>query len=232
VNRRDELATNLTEVRSRITAACTAAGRPDDVVLVAVTKTWPASDVRLLAELGVGDVGENRDQEARQKHAECADLALRWHFVGQLQRNKVSSVASYADVVHSVDRMSLVATLGRAATAHDRSVLALVQVSLDPAPTGGRGGAVPRDVPALADAVASAPGLALGGVMAVAPPDEDPDAAFSRLAEIAAVVQQTHPSATIMSAGMTGDLEPAVRNGATHVRVGTALLGRRTPLVG
>ena len=233
MTRRDELAANLAATRTRIAAACTAAGRAaDEVTLVAVTKTWPASDVRLLAELGVEDVGENRDQEAREKHAACADLAVRWHFVGQLQRNKVSSVTKYADVVHSVDRMSLVSSLGRAASEHGRSILALVQVSLDSRPDAGRGGADPADVEALAAAVATTPGLTLGGVMAVAPPDGDPDVAFSRLAGIASSMQRTHPAATVISAGMTGDLEAAVRNGATHVRVGTALLGRRTPLVG
>jgi PLP dependent protein len=233
VSRHDEIAANLASTRTRIAAACAAAGRsPNDVVLVAVTKTWPASDVRILAELGVDDVGENRDQEAREKHAACVDLGLHWHFVGQLQRNKVSSVAGYADMVHSVDRESLVAGLGRAATAHDRRVTALVQVSLDPSSADGRGGAAIGDVLPLADAIAATSGLALGGVMAVAPPDDDPDAAFARLAEVAASVRRAHPGATTVSAGMTGDLDAAIRHGATHVRVGTALLGRRTPLVG
>jgi pyridoxal phosphate enzyme (YggS family) len=233
VNRTDELAANLAATRARIAAACASAGRAaEDVVLVAVTKTWPASDVRILADLGIRDVGENRDQEAREKHASCADLPLRWHFVGQLQRNKVSSVAKYADVVHSVDRLSLVDPLGRAATSSSRSILALVQVSLDIGSSAGRGGASPGDVGALADAVASTPGLALGGVMAVASLDEDPDAAFARLADIAASLRQMHPGATVISAGMTGDLDAAIRHGATHVRVGTALLGRRTLPVG
>jgi pyridoxal phosphate enzyme (YggS family) len=197
-----------------------------------VTKTWPAEDVRLLAELGVRDVGENRDQEARDKHARCADLGLRWHFVGQLQRNKVGSVAEYADVVHSIDRPALVSALGRAATASGRTITGLVQVSLDRGPSPGRGGAVPGDVGALADAIAASAGLVLGGVMAVAPPDADAGAAFARLADIAAAVRRSHPEATMISAGMTGDLEAAIENGATHVRVGTALLGRRTLPVG
>ena len=138
MNRRDELAANLQAVRARIDSACRAARRSaEDVVLVAVTKTWPASDVRLLAELGIGDVGENRDQEAREKHAECADLGLRWHFVGQLQRNKVGSVAKYADVVHSIDRLSVVDALGRAVSSAGRSLTALVQVSLDLPPVPG-----------------------------------------------------------------------------------------------
>jgi PLP dependent protein len=232
VSRREELAANLEATRTRIAAACAAAGRPpDEVVLVAVTKTWPAADVRLLAELGVRDIGENRDQEARDKHAGCADLDLRWHFVGQLQRNKVGSVASYADVVHSVDRLPLVPALGRAAQAHGRSLIALVQVSLDPEATG-RGGVLPSHVEAVADAVAGTPGLRLGGVMAVAPLGDDADEAFGRLAVVAADLRRSHPQAGMVSAGMTGDLEAAIRHGATHVRVGTALLGRRSVLVG
>jgi len=232
MSRRDELGANLEATRARVAAACVAAGRsPDDVVLVAVTKTWPATDVRLLAELGVRDVGENRDQEARDKHAACADLDLRWHFVGQLQRNKVGSVATYADVVHSVDRLPLVAALDRAAKARDRTVVALVQVSLE-SDGAGRGGARPDEVPAIADAVATAPGLMLGGVMAVAPLGADADEAFGRLAVVASDLRRSHPQAVMVSAGMTGDLEAAIRHGATHVRVGTALLGRRSVPVG
>lgn len=230
LTRRDELAANLAAVRERIAAACAAAGRdPAELTLIAVTKTFPASDVRLLAGLGVSDVGENRDQEAAPKAADCADLPLRWHFVGQLQTNKCRSVAGYAAVVHSVDRERLVGALSRAAVAAGRTVTALVQVALDDDP--GRGGAPVRQVPALADAVAAAPGLRLGGVMAVAPLGADPDPAFARLAEVAAAVRRAHPDAAIVSAGMSGDLEAAVRRGATHLRVGTALLGGRAPVV-
>jgi len=233
VSRREELAANLAATQERISAACRQAGRPvDDVVLVAVTKTWPATDVRLLSELGVRDVGENRDQEAREKHAACEDLALRWHFVGQVQRNKATSVAGYADVVHSVDRLSLVAALSRAAQNHDRSLVALVQVSLDEQAAAGRGGVPPAEVGSVAAAVASSPGLTLGGLMAVAPLGADPDEAFGRLAEVADGLRREHPTATMVSAGMTADLEAAIRHGATHVRVGTALLGRRSVPVG
>ena len=230
--RRDDLAGNLAGVRARLDRACAAAGRePATITLVAVTKTFPAADIRLLAELGVTDVGENRDQEAAPKHADCADLDLRWHFVGQLQRNKCRSVASYADVVHSVDRSALVPPLARAATAAGRTVTALVQVDLSDRPEAGRGGAAPEDVDALADTVAGS-GLVLGGVMAVAPLGADPDRAFARLAAVAAGLRRNHPAATVVSAGMSGDLEAAVRHGATLVRIGTALLGHRAPPVG
>ena len=237
MTRADEIAAGIAAVRARIAAACAAAGRAaDEVTLIAVTKTFPSSDVRLLAQLGVTDVGENRDQEARGKHDACADLPLRWHFVGRLQRNKARSVASYADVVHSIDRRELVAALDQAAAANGRLLSALVQVSLDPAPgsggVAGRGGAPPSEVPRLADEIAAAAGLRLGGVMAVAPLGGDADRAFASLAAVAAVVRDRHPDARIVSAGMSGDLEEAIRHGATHVRVGTALLGRREAQVG
>ncbi len=247
--RADELRANLKAVRARIAAACEAAGRPaDDVTLIAVTKTFPASDVRLLVELGVTDIGENRDQEAARKAAECADLdpGPRWHFVGQLQVNKARSVVRYADVIHSVDRLRLVEVLGARARAAGRVITCLVQVDLDPEPGSGteqgvpggrtpvpalRGGAPPGDVPGLADAVAAEASLTLGGVMAVAPLGAPPRPAFRRLAEAARAVRAAHPGATIISAGMTGDLEEAIAEGATHVRVGTALLGGRRPFV-
>src|SRR5580704_928904 len=153
--RRGEIRAGLGAVRARIAAACQAAGRsPADVTLIAITKTGPASDIRLLSELGVTDVGENRAQEAAAKAAECAALGLplTWHFVGQLQVNKAASVASYADVIHSVDRLRLVSALGRRATAAGRELSCLVQVSLDGAP--GRGGALPAQVSGLAEAIA------------------------------------------------------------------------------
>jgi pyridoxal phosphate enzyme (YggS family) len=231
VSRLDELAANLAEVRTRLEAAATAAGRdPHTVTLIAVTKTWPASDVRLLAQLGVTEVGENRDQEAAPKHDACRDLRLRWHFVGQLQRNKAGSVASYADVVHSVDRLELVPALDRQAARHGRRLTALVQVAL--ADDVARGGAPPPQVAAVADAIAGSQALDLGGVMAVAPLGADPDRAFARLADVAAALRRTHPAATTISAGMSGDLEAAVSHGATHVRIGTALLGPREPSFG
>jgi pyridoxal phosphate enzyme (YggS family) len=225
------VAASLARVRARISAACRAAGRPaEDVTLIAITKTFPASDIRVLSSLGVRDVGENRDQEAAPKAAACADLrGLTWHFVGQLQTNKVSSVVRYADVIHSVDRPRLVTALGAAARKAGRTLTALVQVSLDGDP--GRGGALEAGVVFIADAVAREEGLQLGGVMAVAPQGGDPLAAFRRLAGLAAQVRAAHPAATVISAGMSGDLEAAISAGATHVRVGTALLGGRPGFV-
>jgi len=255
--RRRELADNLRQVRQRIAAACVAAGRPvDEVVLIAITKTFPASDVVLLAELGIADVGENRDQEAAAKVAAVASLSsqlgsldqalLRWHFVGALQTNKCASVVRYASLIHSVDRLRLIDALARAAhedalarAAHEDAlaraahqtqetvVRCLVQVDLDDTSRPGRAGARRDEVAAIADAIADDSRLELAGVMAVAPLRADPGAAFGELAQIADAVRQRHPSATVISAGMSGDLEQAVANGATHLRVGSALLGAR-----
>ena len=235
--RRAELAQNLTSVTQRITAACVAADRdPQEVTIVAITKTWPAGDVELLAELGIRHVGENRDQEAREKAAACAGLGLTWHFVGQLQRNKAASVAGYADIVESVDRASLVAALDQGAERAGRRLGVCIQVDLDRTPADGtaggpaRGGAGPDEVLGLADQIGACDRLDLLGVMAVAPLGADPGAAFDRLAAIHEQVRAQHPGATMRSAGMSGDLEPAIAAGATHIRLGSALLGHRESL--
>jgi len=224
--RRDELAVRLAAVRKRIADACEAAGRSvGDITLIAVTKTWPASDVRLLSELGVRDIGENRDAEAAPKAAQCADLDLAWHFIGQLQTNKCASVVRYATFVHSVDRLRLVRALGTAARRAGRVIKCLIEVSLDGDPA--RGGAPASDVPGLARELAAEPGLVLGGVMAIAPLSMPPADAFALLLQSAAVVRAVRPAATVISAGMSGDLEAAIAAGATHLRIGTALLGDR-----
>ncbi|GAA2342271.1 YggS family pyridoxal phosphate-dependent enzyme [Dactylosporangium salmoneum] len=227
------IAANLATVRERISAACRAAGRePESVTLVAITKTYPAEDVARLAELGIRDVGENRDQEAAPKAA--AVPGMRWHFVGQLQRNKARSVASYADVVHSVDSLRLVDALADAAARAGRETPlgALVQVSLDD--DEQRGGALTGMVEKVAEAIAAGPALSLRGVMAVAPLGWAPDEAFARLAAIGSRIRQRfggpHDPADWISAGMSNDLESAILHGSTHVRVGSALLGKRTPL--
>ncbi|MFC8620375.1 YggS family pyridoxal phosphate-dependent enzyme [Micromonospora purpureochromogenes] len=237
-DRRAELAAGLARVRARIADACAAAGRDRaEVTMIAVTKTYPAGDVVALAGLGVTDVGENRDQEAAPKAAEvaAAGVAVRWHFIGQLQRNKARSVVRYADVVHSVDSVRLARALDAAASAgRDRPLDALVQVSIDGDPA--RGGALPdsadpdRGLGPVAEALAGAGGLRLAGLMAVAPLGWEPERAFARLAEVAARFRDRHPEATALSAGMSGDLEAAIEYGATHVRVGSALLGMRPTL--
>jgi len=229
--RMHELRDGLERTHRRIASACAAAGRdPDHVTLVVVTKNWPADDVRRLAALGVRDVGENRDQEARAKAAETADLGLTWHFVGQLQTNKAASVAGYADLVHSVDRARLVDALDRGAERAGRSLGCLVEVSLDPPGSPGRGGVPPDQAGDVAAAIAASGHLRLRGVMGVAPLGGDAESAFSRLADVLADLRRDYPGLDVMSAGMSEDLEQAVAAGATHLRVGSAVLGTRPPL--
>ncbi|GAA5612579.1 pyridoxal phosphate homeostasis protein [Streptomyces platensis] len=236
-DRKAQLAENLAQVEERISAACAKAGRPrDEVNLIVVTKTYPASDVRLLAELGVRQVAENRDQEAAPKAAECADLPLTWNFVGQLQTNKVRSVAGYAGIVQSVDRARLVTALDKEAVRTGRELGCLIQVALDAESgvRGERGGVAADGVAVLAEQIAGAQGLRLDGVMTVAPlagPYAGRElAAFERLMEISSDLRGNHPAANMVSAGMSADLEEAVAAGATHVRVGTAVLGVRPRL--
>ena len=226
--REEQIAEGLAAVRDRIDAAARAAGRSDDIALVVVTKTFPADDVAALARLGVTDVAENRDQEARAKRAAVGEgLPLRWHMIGQLQRNKARSVARWADVIEAVDREELVEPLAAQAREGGQAREVLVQVSLDDPYRADRGGAHPRSVLDLADRISAVDGLDLRGVMGVAPWPGDPDEAFARLAVIAEAVRQRWPRATVVSAGMSGDLEEAIAHGATQVRVGGAILGPR-----
>jgi pyridoxal phosphate enzyme (YggS family) len=235
-DRRAELAANLAEVEERIAAACRAAGRArDEIRLIAVTKTFPASDAALLADLGVADVGENRDQEAGPKAAEVAGLrpgsALRWHMVGRLQRNKARSVVRWAHEVQSLDSARLADALAKAvhtaryAGERDEPLDVLIQASLDE--DTERGGCPLGELAALAEHVAHTGELRLRGLMAVAPLGADPSAAFERLARAGDALRKDHPNAAEVSAGMSHDLEQAITHGSTCVRVGTALLGGR-----
>ena len=230
MTRREEVAEGLAAVHRRIERACAAAGRtPAEVELIVVTKFFPASDADLLAELGVRHIGENRHQEAAEKVAALRHRdQLTVHFIGQLQSNKASAVARYADVVQSVDRPKLVDALQRGAHSAGRRLGALVQVALDH--EVGRAGVEPREALSLADQVARAEELELLGVMAVAPLGGDPDKAFAQLHDVARGIRQAHPQAGWISAGMSADLESAIAHGATHLRVGSAILGSRPPL--
>jgi hypothetical protein len=232
-SRREEIADNLAAVRDRIERACAAAGRDaSEITLIVVTKFHPASDIGHLLGLGITDIGENRDQEARAKVDEldpAVRKAVTLHFIGQLQTNKARHVAAYADCVQSVDRPKLAGALDRAAA--ERGPLdVLLQVDLGEGEDAGRGGILPAGLMDLADQVGESEHLALRGLMAVAPfglDDAGTAAAFARLADLAASVRERHPQADILSAGMSGDLELAVAAGATHLRVGTAILGSR-----
>ena len=228
MNRRDELAAGLEDTERRIAAACEAAGRDrSEITLIVVTKTYPASDVELLAELGVTDVGENRHPEAGHKAAEV-EADVRWHFLGGLQTNKAGAVASYADMVHSVDRIKLANSLSRGAEAAERTLPCLVQVDFD-ATNPGRSGVVPAGIPELAATIADSGHLTLAGLMTVAPLGEDPAPHFDHLLRLSEELRQDHPDATIISAGMSGDFETAIAAGATHLRIGRSVLGERPP---
>lgn len=236
MSRAQQLTDALRRVQARIGQAAAAAGRdPAEIRLVAVTKTFPAGDAALLYDLGVHDLGENRDQEAATKVAELRELRphaqVRWHMVGRLQRNKVRSVVLWAHTVQSVDSPRLAdalhAAAGQAIDAgrRDGPVDVMLQASLDADPA--RGGCPLPELDALAGHVAALRTLRLRGLMAVAPLHADPDGAFAALLKAATALRERHPEATELSAGMTADLEAAIRHGSTCVRVGTALLGGR-----
>ncbi|WP_410599889.1 YggS family pyridoxal phosphate-dependent enzyme [Amycolatopsis sp. lyj-90] len=234
--RKAELAASLAEVEERIGAACKAAGRDrDDVRLLAVTKTFPALDAALLADLGALDLAENRDQEAGAKAEEVAglrpDARVRWHMVGSLQRNKARSVVRWADEVQSVDSERLAEALAKATRSaldsgqRDQPLDVLIQVSLDDDPK--RGGTRVNELGQLAERIAHVGDIRLRGLMAVAPLGIDPAEAFEKLARASERLRADHPNAREISAGMSNDLEQAIAHGSTCVRVGTALLGGR-----
>ncbi|MGW9405667.1 YggS family pyridoxal phosphate-dependent enzyme [Arthrobacter sp. NPDC055585] len=242
-DRTEDLRHRLDQVRRRISDAAAASGRREPNLIV-VTKYFPASDAAALAKLGVRDVGENKAQEAEAKAAELAGSGLRWHFIGQLQTNKAKSVVKYASAVHSVDRAGLVAALAKAMAAENRRRTEAGEPERDPLRCylqldlrsgdnlePGRGGARPEDMLELAAAVAVEPSLQLAGLMAVAPLGEDPAAAFARLQEFSGELTARYPDASGISAGMSQDLEAAVAHGATHLRIGSDVLGPR-PAVG
>lgn len=231
-SRLSEIGNNLEIIQSRISNACSAAGRDiSEITLIAVTKTYPASDVDLLKELGIENVGENRDQEASSKKSEVKNK-FNWHFIGQLQSNKAKSVVNYADLIHSVDRWSLAKEIQKSAQGINKVQPVLIQVDLDqsgPDPT--RGGIWPAELNELAASINQASHLELRGLMSVAPLGEKPEQAFARLADIRVDFLKLNPHAKILSAGMSDDLEAAILHGATHLRIGSALLGER-PKIG
>lgn len=227
--RRAQIEWGLIQTRERIARACEAARRdPSEVTLVVVTKTFPASDIRLLVELGVHDVAENRDQEAKAKVAELAGLDIRWQYIGQLQRKKAASVVAWADLITSIDRPELAEACAHAADRAQQQQDVCVQVNLDPPDRAGRGGVSPGALLELVTLVLSLPALRLRGLMAVAPYPGDPDEAFARLARYRAAMLALAPNATVLSAGMSSDLEAAIAHGATQVRIGGAILGNRS----
>lgn len=222
-----ELAARLSAIDTRIADAARSAGRDAaEITRIVVTKFHPASLVRELHALGVREFGENRQQELSAKAAEVDDLDLRWHFIGQAQTNKAAAIRRSADAVHSVDRDRLADALHRAAD-DDTLLDVLVQINLTDDPA--RGGVAPAAAESLAEHILTLGSLRLRGVMAVAPLDEEPASAFARLRTIADRVQHVDPTATWISAGMTGDFAEAIAAGATHLRIGSAITGPRPP---
>ncbi|GAB3598736.1 YggS family pyridoxal phosphate-dependent enzyme [Microbacterium tumbae] len=219
------LAARLSAIDAQIAEAARAAGRDAaGITRIVVTKFHPAALVRELSVLGVTDVGENRQQELTAKREELQDVRVRWHFIGQAQTNKAGAIRRSADAVHSIDRDRIAQALHRAAEGPELlDVLLQVNLTDDP----GRGGVQPKDAPALADAIAALDTLALRGVMAVAPLDEEPASAFARLRAVADEVRAQHPDASWISAGMTADFVEAIAIGATHLRIGSAITGPR-----
>lgn len=228
-SRLDELRTNLESLQSEIQQAATASNAEQAIQLVAVSKTWPASDVRYLYESGQRHFGENKSQDAVTKAGELQDLSeIVWHHIGQVQTNKAAQIVSYADFVHSIDRIRAAEAINKAATNQNKTIKVFIQVSLDDEPSAERGGVNPNELNELAVQVLGLSNLVLVGLMAVAPVDEPADVAFTRFDEIAREFAHKFPKATLRSIGMSGDFPQAIEAGATHLRIGSTLFGNRS----
>ena len=220
-DRKTEIARNLQELKERINSAAKSANRdPNEIQLIVVTKTFPISDVEILRDLGESNFGENRDQEAGPK---AQTIPATWHFQGQIQSNKIKSICEWADVIHSISGEKEILKFAQSPRKHQ----VFLQVSLDG--QVGRGGASPDDLAQLADLVNESNNLELLGLMAVAPLGVEPDKAFADLAQINQGFAAQYPNSKFLSAGMSGDFEAAIKYGATHIRVGSSILGSRSP---
>ena len=220
-NRKDEISTHLQEVKERIKSAAKSVNRdPAGIQLIVVTKTFPISDVEILRELGESNFGENRDQEAAPK-AEV--IPATWHFQGQIQSNKIRSICEWADVIHSISSEKEILRFAQSPRKHQ----VFLQVSLDG--QEGRGGASPAELAELANLVNESNNLELLGLMAVAPLGVEPMKAFADLAQINQGFADRFPNSKYLSAGMSGDFEAAIKYGATHIRIGSSILGSRSP---
>jgi pyridoxal phosphate enzyme (YggS family) len=227
MSRKDQILSNLESVKEKISAAAQAAGRaPNEITLIAVTKTFPVSDLEILYELGVRNFGENRDQEAAPKVGVLpADIT--WHFQGGIQSNKLKSISNWASVIHSVDKFKYAQMISQFSVGKTKEIF--IQVSLDTLPQS-REGVDPADLMQLAEQIMSLPNLEVKGLMAVAPLDQPTEQAFVRLQQIQQKFIQLYPAASSLSSGMSGDYELAISLGATHVRIGSSILGNRSPI--
>jgi len=227
MSRKDQILSNLELVKEKISAAAQAADRaPNEITLIAVTKTFPVSDLEILHELGVRNFGENRDQEAAPKVGVLpADIT--WHFQGGIQSNKLKSISNWASVIHSVDKFKYAQMISQFSVGKTKEIF--IQVSLDSLPQS-REGVDPADLMQLAEQIMSLPNLEVKGLMAVAPLDQPTEQAFVRLQQIQQKFIQLYPAASSLSSGMSGDYELAISLGATHVRIGSSILGNRSPI--
>ena len=227
MNRRQEIEENLNQVRKNIAEAASKSGRnPDDINLIVVTKTFPISDLEILYSLGLREFGENRDQEASVK-AKALPQDINWHFQGGIQSNKLKSICSWASMIHSVDQFKYAQIISEQKSATPMQIF--IQVSLDQPPES-RGGVDPAKLIELANRISSLPNLKVLGLMAVGPVDQEVEPAFARLQQIQASFLTYFKDANFLSSGMSGDYEMAISYGATHLRIGSSILGNRAPI--
>ena len=227
MSRVDEISANLEKVKEQIKLAAASANRlSEDITLVAVTKTFPVSDIEILYSLGIRDFGENRDQEASAKVG-LLPKDVRWHFQGQIQSNKLKSITSWASFIHSVDQLRYAQMISDYSAGNEKPIF--MQVSLDKPPQS-RSGVNPSELLELAGAISALPGIRLQGLMAVAPVNSPAEQAFAELEDIRSDFLSTFPDAKSLSIGMSGDYQIAIKYGATHIRIGSSILGIRSPI--
>jgi pyridoxal phosphate enzyme (YggS family) len=222
--REEFLKASLSKVQDRIKSAAESAGRnPHEITLIAVTKTYPIEDVKILKSLGVENFGENRDEEGSEKSKVVEGI---WHFQGQIQSKKLRSIASWASVIHSLDSQDHVAKLSNVLADREKVMQVFIQLSLDGDPK--RGGVVADDLEKIATPIIADSQMRLVGLMSVPPVEMEVERAFESIATIHQKFIATHPEAIYLSAGMSSDFEVAIKHGATHIRVGSQILGSRT----
>lgn len=227
MSRVDQISANLEKVNEQIKLAAASANRlSEDITLVAVTKTFPVSDIEILYSLGIRDFGENRDQEASEKVG-LLPKDVRWHFQGQIQSNKLKSITSWASYIHSVDQLRYAQMISDYSAGNKKPIF--MQVSLDKPPQS-RSGVNPSELIELAGAISALPGIRLQGLMAVAPVNSPAEQAFAELEDIRSDFLSTFPDAKSLSIGMSGDYQIAIKYGATHIRIGSSILGIRSPI--
>ena len=224
MNRPAQIASNLKQVNENIAKAVKNAGRSiDEITLIVVTKTFPLSDLEILYELGLREFGENRDQEAVEKVDKLPN-DIKWHFQGGIQSNKLKSIATWASCIHSVDQLKYAQIISDQNIPIAKPIF--IQLSLDEPPES-RGGVDPAKLFDLALSIEKLPGVSLQGLMAVAPLTSPLSDSFARLRAIQDEFKAVYKNATYLSAGMSGDYEMAISYGATHLRIGSSILGNR-----